>query len=130
MRLIRFSYRQGLKHRLRRSDLPDLPNFQLQKWPAKKVEQLSLPSDFNAGQMGYSCNPSLTCPRRITARGGTINIRRQPTGYRNGCSGTAAFDALSGHPQTIEKGKDVITRSICPVPRWPRDEVAIEPSSP
>jgi len=36
VRLIGFSYRQELKHRLRRSDFADLPNFQLGKCPAKE----------------------------------------------------------------------------------------------
>ena len=45
----------------------------------QKDEQVSLRSNFNPGQMGYSCNV-LDLFRRITARGGTIIIHGQPRG--------------------------------------------------
>jgi hypothetical protein len=43
---------QGLKHRLRLSDFSNLSNFQLEKRPAKKDEQILLRSDFKCGPNG------------------------------------------------------------------------------
>jgi hypothetical protein len=51
----------------------------------RKDQQVSLRSDFNAGQMSYSCNSSLTLLLQIIARGVTINLHQQSTGCRNGC---------------------------------------------